>query len=113
MSTVQELAASISATAADYRQDELGPFTPEHVIRSKEPFDGSDRLPLFVEMDYVLNKTFFSIGGNQRDQTRRESPAVFVGTAQGTRQRSDGLTSRPAQKPTANHGAIEWQSRQN
>ena len=60
MSTLQEFAASIAATAADYRNDELGPFTPEHVIQWAEQFGDEDRPPVLSELDHVLKKTYFS-----------------------------------------------------
>ncbi len=60
MSTIQELAASIAATATDYRNDELGPFPAEHVTRWTEQFSAEDRLGLLAELDHVLKKTYFS-----------------------------------------------------
>jgi thiamine biosynthesis lipoprotein ApbE len=60
MSTVQDCADSIAATAADYRKDELGPFTAPHVIHWADQFDERDRLPLQAELDHVLKKTYFS-----------------------------------------------------
>ncbi len=60
MSTIQLLAASIVATAADYRNGELGPFTAEHVTRRTEQFSAEDRLGFLAELDHVLKKTYFS-----------------------------------------------------
>jgi len=60
MSTIEQLAASIAATSADYRNDELGPFTAEHVMRWARQFDEEERLPLLTEMDHVLKKSYFS-----------------------------------------------------
>lgn len=60
MSTVQQHAQSIAATAGDYRKDELGPLDADHVIRWVEQFDDEDRLPLLAELDHVLKKTYFS-----------------------------------------------------
>jgi len=55
-----ELAASIVETAGDYRQNELDPFTAEHVLRWTTQFNEADRLPLLAEMDHVLKRTYFS-----------------------------------------------------
>jgi len=57
---MEQLAASIAATAADYRKGELGPFTAEHVTQWAAQFDKKDRPPLLAEMDHVLKKTYFS-----------------------------------------------------
>lgn len=57
---MEHLAASIAATAADYRKDELGPFTTAHVIHWAEQFAAADRLALLAELDHVLKKTYFS-----------------------------------------------------
>lgn len=46
MTTIEQLAASISATAANYRREELGQLTAKHVIVWAEQFDGEDRLPM-------------------------------------------------------------------
>lgn len=60
MSTIEQLAASIAATAADYRKDELGPFATKHVMQWTAQFDKKDRLQLVAEMDHVLKRTYFS-----------------------------------------------------
>lgn len=60
MSSVEEHAQSIAATAADYRQDELAPFDQAHVVTWVEQFDEADRLPMLAELDHVLKRTYFS-----------------------------------------------------
>lgn len=60
MSTLQELATSISTTAADYRHEELAPVTPDHVMTWVAQFDDDDQLPVLAELDHVLKKTYFS-----------------------------------------------------
>ena len=57
---MEQLAASIAATSADYRNDELGPFTAEHVMQWATQFSNGDRVLLLAEMDHVLKKTYFS-----------------------------------------------------
>jgi hypothetical protein len=60
MNTLEQLAASISTTAADYRKYELGPLTPNHVTTWVHQFDPEDCLPILTELDHVLKKTYFS-----------------------------------------------------
>ena len=60
MNTLEQLAASISTTAADYRKYELGPLTPDHVTTWVHQFDPEDCLPILTELDHVLKKTYFS-----------------------------------------------------
>lgn len=60
MSALKQLAASIATTAADYRKDELGPFTAEHVMRWVGQLDDEDQLPVLSELDHVLKKTYFA-----------------------------------------------------
>jgi len=60
MSAISELATSIATTTADYRNDELGPLTADHVIRWVGQLAADDRLPVLSELDHVLKKTYFS-----------------------------------------------------
>ena len=48
------------ATAGDYRKNELGPLTADHVHKWIEQFDGEERLPVLAELDHILKKTYFS-----------------------------------------------------
>jgi hypothetical protein len=60
MSTLKQHAKSLATTAADYRKDELDPFTAEHVMAWVDQFDEEDQLPMLAELDHVLKKTYFS-----------------------------------------------------
>jgi hypothetical protein len=60
MGTLKQHAKSIAATAADYRKDELEPFTADHVLTWVDQLDGEDQLPTLAELDHVLKKTYFS-----------------------------------------------------
>lgn len=56
----QELLQSICATTADYRADDLGSPTPDHVDRWVNQFDAAVQVPILAEVDHVLKKTYFS-----------------------------------------------------
>jgi hypothetical protein len=60
VSTVQQHAQFIATTAGDYRRNDLGPLTANHVMTWIEQFDDEDRLPVLAELDHVLRKTYFS-----------------------------------------------------
>ena len=61
MSKLQEHAQSIASTTGDYRKDDLGLLTADHVMTWIEQFDYEDRLPMLAELDHVLKKTYFSL----------------------------------------------------
>lgn len=63
MSNLEQHAQSIAETAADYRIEELGEFTTDHVMRWVDQFDSYDQLPMLAELDHVLKKTYFSEPG--------------------------------------------------
>mgnify|MGYP004722643933 FL=1 len=60
MAERDDLLASIATTTADYREGDLPAPTPDHVGRWISQFDAELRLPMLREMDYVLQRTYFS-----------------------------------------------------
>lgn len=60
MSEWDDLLASIAAKTADYREGDLPVPTADHVGRWISQFDAEVRLPMLREMDYVLQRTYFS-----------------------------------------------------
>lgn len=60
MATLYEHAKALASTAGDYRKDDLGPLTADHVMTWIGQFDNEDRLPVLAELDHVLNKAYFS-----------------------------------------------------
>jgi hypothetical protein len=58
MGSLKQHAKAIAATAADYRNDDLGPFTQDHVIEWVGQFDDEDQLPMLAELDHVLQRTY-------------------------------------------------------
>ena len=85
MAQWHDLLASISATTADYREGDLAAPTPEHVTRWVNQFDTAVRLPILVELDHVLKKTYFSRKGTkeflrglfQSEKLAGKDPCVF------------------------------------
>lgn len=60
MAEQDDLLASIAEKTADYRAGELAAPTPEHVDRWISQFDVDVRLPMLREVNYVLERTYFS-----------------------------------------------------
>ena len=60
MAERDELALSIAATTADYREADGKAPTPEHVESWINRFEDEVQLPILREMDHVLKKTYFS-----------------------------------------------------
>ena len=60
MKTRAELLSSIATTIQDYRAGEISAPTPDHVERWVKQFDVGAQMPLLAEVDYVLDKTYFS-----------------------------------------------------
>jgi hypothetical protein len=58
--TRDELAASIADRIADYRQGEISPPTPEHVLRWISQFESDAQAQILYELDYVLARTYYS-----------------------------------------------------
>jgi hypothetical protein len=58
--TRAELLSSIATTIRDYRAGEIAAPTVSHVDRWVSQFDVDGQLPLLAEVDYVLDKTYFS-----------------------------------------------------
>jgi len=55
-----ELLASIAEKTADYRAGELDAPTPKHVDRWISQFDADVRLSMLREVNYVLERTYYS-----------------------------------------------------
>ncbi|MBP7112155.1 MAG: hypothetical protein KBA82_04120 [Nitrosomonas sp.] len=60
MSARIELLASIANTIHDYRAGEIAAPTPDHVDRWAQQFSADVQLPLLEELNFVLDKTYFS-----------------------------------------------------
>lgn len=60
MSKRSSLLKSIAGTIKDYREGEISEPTPEHVDRWIKQFEQDAQVPLLLEIDYVLKKTYFS-----------------------------------------------------
>jgi hypothetical protein len=60
MKTRDELLQSIATTIQDYRAGEISKPTPAHVDRWVRQFDADAQLTLLAELDFVLDKTYFS-----------------------------------------------------
>lgn len=60
MAERDDLLASIAAKTADYREGDHSAPTPDHVGRWISQFDAEVRLPMLREVDYVLQRTYFS-----------------------------------------------------
>lgn len=60
MAERDDLLASIAATTADYRAGDLAAPNPDHVGRWISQFDADVRLPMLRELNYVLQRTYFS-----------------------------------------------------
>lgn len=60
MATRKELLEAIANKCADYREDDFGPMTPEHVDRWVSQFDKGVQESLLSELDHVLASTYFS-----------------------------------------------------
>lgn len=60
MAEHDDLLASIAAKTADYREGDHPAPTPDHVGRWISQFDAEVRLPMLREVDYVLQRTYFS-----------------------------------------------------
>src|SRR5712675_1158523 len=79
MSTIAQLAASISLTAADYRTAELGPFTAGHVIMWVNQFDPEERLPVLDELNHVLKRTYLTEANMEEFLIKVAANQKFVG----------------------------------
>lgn len=60
MKTREDLLASIATTIQDYRAGEIAKPTTDHVDRWVQQFDAEAQMPLLVEIDHVLDKTYIS-----------------------------------------------------
>ncbi len=60
MSTRSQLLKSIATIIADYRKGEIDVPTPDHVETWIEQFDDDVQLPMLVELDHVLKRTYVS-----------------------------------------------------
>ncbi|SDP94524.1 hypothetical protein SAMN05216303_1154 [Rhodoferax sp. OV413] len=60
MKTRAELLQSIANTIQDYRAGEIPQPTPTHVDRWVRQFDSDVQIPLLTELDFALDKTYFS-----------------------------------------------------
>lgn len=60
MAERDDLLASIAAKTADYREGDHPAPTPDHVGRWISQFDAAVRLPMLREVDFVLQRTYFS-----------------------------------------------------
>jgi hypothetical protein len=60
MAEIDDLAASIAATTADFRAAERDPPTPEHVLTWVHQFPDDSRLPMLRELASVLKCTYVS-----------------------------------------------------
>jgi hypothetical protein len=54
----QALLSSIAATVADYRAHEIAAITANHVDTWVRQFDASAQVPILVELDHVLKRTY-------------------------------------------------------
>jgi hypothetical protein len=61
MSDRDDLLASIAHTMRDYRSGEVAAPTAAHVDRWIGQFDAAVQLPMLLEMDHVLKRTYFSL----------------------------------------------------
>jgi len=94
MAELDDLIASIAATIADYREDDLGAPSPDHVGRWISQFDVDVRLSMLRELNYVLGRTYLSrqttvavladhvrvIGEHGKDLSDNEARAFWRGT---------------------------------
>lgn len=60
MTERDKLITSIASTCADYREDDFGKMSPDHVARWSDQFDKGVRLPVLAELDHVLKSTYLS-----------------------------------------------------
>lgn len=74
-----QLCASIAATIADYRADEIQARTPDDVDRWVRQLDADVRIPILRELDHVLRRTYFSQGRVTRYLQWLRSHAPLVG----------------------------------
>ena len=56
----KDLLVSIATTIEDYRKGEIPPPNPDHIDRWIGQFNADVQVPLLRELDFVLNKTYFS-----------------------------------------------------
>lgn len=52
--------ASIAATIGSYRQGAVAPLDEEHIERWVGAFDDSAQLPILIELDHVLSRTYIT-----------------------------------------------------
>lgn len=60
MTELERLKVAVAKTIEDYRAEELGPPTPEHVGRWIEQFDEGVRVPILKELHHVFQTTYYS-----------------------------------------------------
>ena len=57
----EDLLSSIANTIQDYRAGDLPTPTPDHIDRWVQQFHEAVQIPILLEMDHVLKRTYFSL----------------------------------------------------